>query len=80
MMKTEYKYIYFEVVEEKPKTKVWGCYNKRTKNILAFVKWYPVWRQYCFFSEQQTVFNTSCLKDVAEFLDQLNEAQKTKKY
>lgn len=79
-MRTEYKYIHFEILEEKPKTKVWACLNNRTGNELGIVKYYPAWRQYCYYPASLTVFNSGCLIDITNFIDQLNEERKKNKY
>lgn len=75
-MKTRYKYIYFEMIETRPKTIVWGCFNRFNGFKLAEIKWYPRWRQYCFFPQFGTVFNISCLQDIEHFLEQLKNAKK----
>jgi len=70
-MKTEYKYIYFIWLKNKPKTSVWHCRNQGSNDLLGEVKWYGPWRQYCFFPEMATVFNNTCLDDVNHFMSQL---------
>lgn len=70
IMKMKYQYIYFDLVEELPKTKRWWCRNNKTKSILGVVKWYSGWRQYCFFPEYGCVFNESCLDDISHFLNE----------
>jgi len=78
-MKTEYKYIYFELIENKPKTTAWECRNNKSDDRLGVIQWYPAWRQYCFFPAPVTIFNAGCLVDVQDFLKQMNEAHKNKK-
>jgi len=70
-MKTIYKYIYFEVIEEKPKTKVWGCFTIAGHSRLGEVKWYGPWRQYTFSPIPDTDFSMDCLDDIKHFLGQL---------
>lgn len=70
-MTTKYKYIHFIKIEDKPKTSVWQCLNNKSKAELGVVKWYPSWRQYCFFTTYQAVFNNSCLLDISDFISQL---------
>jgi len=65
---TYYKYIYFELHETKPKTKVFACMNKSHETPLGLVKWYSPWRQYCFEPMPDTVFNKKCLTDIIDFL------------
>ena len=70
-MKTNFEYIYFEMIEEKPKTKVWSCKNNRSETELGVVKWYPAWRQYCYFPTVQAVYSKGCLNDIENFIKQL---------
>lgn len=71
-MKTEYQYIRFEKVAEKPKTAVYACLNIHSGDELGEVKWYGPWRQYCFFpAVLLAVFNVSCLQDICHFIKQL---------
>jgi hypothetical protein len=83
-MKTEFKYIAFKILEEKPKTKVWLCYNKKSSANLGVIKWYTPWRQYCFcpkyndsfISTHYTVYSAGCLNDISEFIKSLNDELK----
>jgi len=70
-MKTEYKYIKFELMEEKSKTQIWWCYNKSGGDLLGEVRWYPYWRQYVFTPVTTAVFSAGCLNDIADFIGQL---------
>ena len=67
-MKTIYKFIHFEVLEEKPKTKVWGCFNNSTSSLLGHVKWYAPWRQYCYFPATIAMYSAGCLDDINDFI------------
>jgi hypothetical protein len=75
-MKTDYKYIQFELIEQKPKTSVWVCKNIRANQELGQVKWYPAWRSYCYFPTVQAVYNDGCLKDIVDFIKQLMDERK----
>jgi len=44
--------------------------------ILGDISWYGPWRQYVFFPDDDTLFNRACLRDIADFLDELMEAKK----
>lgn len=47
-------------------TSRWGIYSK-SGSLLGIVKWYPRWRTYCFEPFNGTIFNDSCLRDIATF-------------
>lgn len=73
-MKTKYKYFYFELVSAPvSKKQTWFCISSKTKYLLAIVKWFAEWQQYCCFPEEATIFSSSCLTDVADFVNQVNE-------
>ena len=72
-MKTEYQFINFKVIEEKPKTKVWSCINNKSQNELGIIKWYPGWRQYCYFPTVQAVYSKGCLSDIMDFIKQITK-------
>jgi hypothetical protein len=81
-METEYKYIYFEKIEkikDLPKTSVWECKNNRSNEIIGIVKWNSQWRQYCFFPDSYTIFNSTCLQDIIHFINQLSEDRQISK-
>ena len=69
------KYVKFELVEQKPRTSVWEV-RSHDGYLLGEVKWYPQWRQYCFFSETDLIFSASCLEDIAEFVNETNAEHK----
>lgn len=76
-MKTKYKYIQFVKLRDLPKTTEWALLARKkdvtVDEVLGSVKWYGPWRQYSFFPIPITVFNRTCLEDIAHFIGQLNE-------
>ena len=72
-MKTEFKYIRFELIDKKPKTSVYGCYSVRSNDLLAKIAWYGSWRQYCFYPACETIFNVGCMNDIIEFIQELSK-------
>ncbi len=73
-MKTRYKHIHFE--EESPQDLglgvLWFCYNNKGSQFLGSVPEKKVWKQYVFEPEANCIFNNGCLRDIADFLDQIN--------
>jgi len=67
-MKTKYKYIHFDELLDYG----YYCYNNKTDEDLGPVMYYSPWRQWVFGKDP--VFNSSCLRDIADFLEQLNKA------
>jgi len=70
----EDEWLYFELIQEKPKTKVFHVISKHSDIRLGFVKWHPSWRHYCFFPtiEEETVYSDRCLLSISEFITELN--------
>jgi len=66
-----FEYIYFVLLEKKPKTSVWVCRNTKSDAVLGRVAWHGPWRQYCFFpqtGDAQLIFSSGCLEDIHCFL------------
>lgn len=74
------RYMEFDFVgwSDSGKTKRWDVLSKSTQGILGHILWYGAWRQYCFYPSPQTVFNSSCMGDICEFIDEEMEARRTK--
>lgn len=66
-MKTKYKFIHFVEVT----SNWWGCYNNRTKVHLGTVELFS--EQYEFAGMRGAWFTAGCLRDIADFMDQLKE-------
>jgi len=62
------KYLEFNIIERKLKTKVVGVYSKLHGNRLGRIKWYGAWRQYAFFPADLTIFNVECLDDIISYI------------
>jgi hypothetical protein len=69
------KYVRFELVERKPKTKVYYVVTNKDDAEIGTIKWLGGWRQYCFFPGNGTVWSRGCLRDIIEFIDYLMEEQ-----
>ena len=44
--------------------------------ILGVVEWQNGWRQYVFVPRWETVYAANCLRDLAAFVQEVNEAKK----
>lgn len=68
-MAVAYKYLVFSDLSGmlfcgKP---VYQCSN-HSGELLGLVKWYPSWRQYCFYNKGEIVLSAGCLDDIADFI------------
>ena len=77
MLTNDYKYIKMIKIEDKPKTSVFAVESKH-EDQLGIIKWFPHWRQYCFFPEDECVFSKGCMDDVNHFMGELMELRKKK--
>ena len=75
---TKKKYIKFEVIQEKAKTKVYAVTNINTGLLLGTIHWYGAWRQYVLAPScsLDTIWNTGCLQDVIDFINELMKVRK----
>lgn len=54
------------------KTVVWGVWTKTEAMIpLGCVRWHAPWRKYCFYPEPNTLYEQTCLRDIAEFVESM---------
>lgn len=79
-----YKCEYFHILEvNEPKLKtnkyyIYSNYGDENEEAIGIVKWYPNWRKYCFFPEDNCVWDTKCLYYLTSFIDKLNLDYKNK--
>ena len=69
-IENEGKWILFELVKEGEKTNIWQVITKqKPTEVLGIIKWFPRWRKYAFFPTQDTVYENTCLQDIADFIE-----------
>ena len=67
-LRTHYKHIYFEQRADKD----WDCLNNKSNTLLGWISWYYSWKNYVFTGSTTSIFDAGCLRDIADFLEQLN--------
>jgi hypothetical protein len=75
----ETKYLRFEELTVKTKTKQFAVKNKLFGGMIGHIKWHAPWRKYCFFVNGDFVFDAGCLSDITDFLDKLMSERKKEK-
>lgn len=73
----EYFYICESYIENR-KTPILTIYEYND-NILGQIKWFGRWRKFCFFPNDNTVWDYKCLSELNAFLDEFNKEWKSKK-
>ena len=66
--KTKYRHIRFE-----PAANDWACMNSKSGDVLGSVSYYKRWKKWVIEFQEDCVFDSKCLRDIADFLDQLNK-------
>lgn len=59
-------------------THVFKVMSRLNGSVLGSVRWFIQWRQYCFFP-LNAVFDKKCLREVAEFCEQMTEERRAKR-
>ena len=72
-IKIRFKHIHFEGETPEDLGLLWTCYNNKKQEYLGSISEEKVWGQYVFTTQEGIDFSSSCLRDIAEFLDQLNK-------
>lgn len=64
------KWIRFEEIESpSPKTKRWAVRNTRTGELCGEIRWWGAWWKYVFFPPPDHLFDTDCLRMIADFME-----------
>ena len=63
-------HILFVPAPPKPKTKVWWVLNKYDSAQLGWIGWFARWRKYGFYPKEGTVYEETCLREIAAFCEQ----------
>lgn len=66
------KYVYFnELPNDGKKTKKYSVISKDDCH-LGFIKFWGAWRQYTFHPDDDTLFDTKCLKEIIDEIERMN--------
>lgn len=59
------------------KTFTWIVEPKDGGGLLGIVKWFSRWRKYSFYPEPRCLFEQTCLREIAEFIEDRTREQRT---
>lgn len=76
-------YLHFAPYQpEKPRvTKIWLVFNKTAPSgghHLASIQWYAPWRKYTAQFDGQSVFDPTCLREIADFCETQTKEHKAR--
>jgi len=69
-------HILFVPAPPKSKTKVWWVLNKYDEAQLGWVGWFARWRKYGFYPQTGTVYEETCLREIAAFCERQTKERK----
>ena len=69
------KYLNFTQIGNTGKTLIIGVGNNNAEK-LGIIKWSGAWRKYCYHPFEETSYDTSCLLDIIDFINELMEKRK----
>ena len=78
---TIYKGEYFfitKINEANRKTPIYYIFEYNT-NCIGEIKWYSPWRKFCFYPDKNTIWDSKCLVQIVEQLDNINLKYKEKR-
>jgi hypothetical protein len=70
------KWIEFRECPSRGITKAFIVANIKTLSTLGVIKWYAPFRKYSFYPYANMVFDATCLKDITDFINQLEAERK----
>lgn len=79
MDKPKKSYLKFvELPASQRKTKFIEVWSAEEQHLLGTISFKSQWRHYCFFPRGETVFDTSCLREIIERLEKEQAEWKSK--
>lgn len=66
-------FIFQQCLNFEGKTKKFEVFSKKRGYFLGKIYWYEGWKQYIFNVAFESAWRGECLKDIQEFLQELNE-------
>ena len=78
---SEPKYIQFvdSGYSKSGKTRIWNVAIKEdSEDLIGQIRWFASWRCYAFYPYDKTVFEKTCLRDIANFCEEQTRQRKIK--
>ena len=71
-------YIYFRNMgtSKSGKTSIWHVITAASTDPIGIIKWFFRWRRYSFFPVAETVYEETCLREIAQFCETITKEHK----
>lgn len=73
----DYMFVRYRYPSKSGKTKIFVV-TDRHGGVLGEIKWFGRWRCYAFFPEIETIYNASCMTELAKFCDEQTKEHRNK--
>ncbi|MBI2108731.1 MAG: hypothetical protein HYT93_00920 [Parcubacteria group bacterium] len=62
-------YIYFQEIESNDTRDIshYEVRNTKERAFLGYISWFPRWNTYVFHPREQTIYEETCLREIAQF-------------
>ena len=77
--KNDFFFVEKEPLELGRKTNKYEIFNCKSGDWLGEIAWYGAFRKFCFFAEENIVWDEKCLKQLLDFLTKLNNDYRKEK-
>ena len=71
---------FVDVPNHSGKTRKVNVVSKKHGYSLGLIQWFGRWRQYVFVPAPETVFNKDCLRDIAQYLQDMMDERSMEKF
>ncbi len=68
-----------DLLAEKGKTQLWFVLTMDQSMVLGNIRWFGRWKKYAFFPNPETVYERTCLREIADFCEYITEFHKYQK-
>lgn len=79
MAKNKGPFLAFKIIKDTGKTLVLEVCSASNGGPLGEIRWYPAWRRYVFAPNGRTLFDSTCMKEITDKIDDLMEKRKRDK-
>lgn len=64
------------MILQKEKTAIYNVVTKENDCTIGQIRWFGQWRKYSFFPYNDTVWESKCLIDIVQFMNELMQKRK----